>query len=203
MLQSVLKVCLVRLSMNGWYWLIDHSCRTLNFVHSMPSNTFSEEEISRLQIFAQEGRRLRSALQSLDHSLQPWDTSPPISEERLIALAYFHAISIYLSGIYDYDVVWKTVDIPVPSLPQATIRRHVESILSVTQHALQQTSICGLLFLVPLRIAGARCWQKEQELLIRSLLGHIGLSFVVANTLARDLGEIWFRKANVQSSIAM
>lgn len=125
--------------------------------------------------------------------LPPWQAG---DDKNIIHETYFHAISIYLSGIYDYDVVWNEFQIPVPTLSEDAVRIHVNSILELTDFGLRDSSISGLLFLIPLRIAGARCWEQEQERRITQFLLKIKQTFAVAHTFITELGDVWTQRGN-------
>lgn len=110
----------------------------------------------------------------------------------LLANAFFAAVSIYLSGIYDYSIdMWDGWGIPVPTLAQEVVQCHVITILSSITCALERTNISQLLYLFPLRVAGARCtekWERDQVLM---LLRRVGTNFVVARAFETELGILW------------
>lgn len=126
----------------------------------------------------------------------------------MIAWIFYPAISIYLSGIYDYDpTTWSLshndnnniITTAVPVLSQDEIQANVNHILDRTAVALEHTNVTPLVFLFPLRIAGARSTTTtttttsadQQQRRIRALLAHISCSFSVANAISSDLGQVW------------
>ncbi|KAL9119102.1 MAG: hypothetical protein Q9187_004340 [Circinaria calcarea] len=78
-----------------------------------------------------------------------------------LAFIYYNAILIYLSGTYDYHIHWDMLDAPI--LAKSVIKSHVKAIVEMTKSALESTNLAGILFLVPLRIAGARAQSVEQK----------------------------------------
>ena len=185
------------------------ACKLLNYcsrllsardaVYSLSNEPLHPEQILRLQDMTTEGFQLRTALSLLQSVLIAWPTNSPTDIETLIAWTYFHAISIYLSGIYDYHPVWDSLGVSTPSLSQPLIEHHMSNILDLTTCALQASSLSGLLFLLPLRIAGARCWSKVQEQRIRTLLSQIETSFPAVNAFAGELEDLWAnRESNHQ-----
>lgn len=115
--------------------------------------------------------------------------------ETLLSTVFFAAISIYLSGIFDYEITyWQSRDIPVPCIPEDKVQEHLNSILTLTEVSLQLTTLSPLLFLFPLRIAGARSyewWQRDRVLL---LLGQIAQNFAVAQIFKMELGQLWHER---------
>jgi hypothetical protein len=144
-----------------------------------------------LGAFAEEGQRLRSDLSLWEDMAQIWPISSTADHQMTVAWIFYSAISIYLSGVYDYDQIWETYHITTPSLPQIEIQQHVTRILDNTSLALNETNVTALVFLFPLRIAGARVKTYEQQKQIRALLTQISCSFKVANAISSNLGEVW------------
>lgn len=121
-------------------------------------------------------------------------SSDTVDHTGLLANAMFAAISIYLSGIYDYTItLWRSWDIPVPILTKEDVQCRVITILSSTRFALERTNISHLLYLFPLRVAGARCTNKWQCDQILSLLRRVGTNFVVAQAFETELRLLWDR----------
>ncbi|KAG4433522.1 hypothetical protein IFR05_011005 [Cadophora sp. M221] len=119
----------------------------------------------------------------------------PVSLENdpwsLLATIYYHAISIYLTGLFDYRAQFN--NIPFPNLPHTTIQAHVHSIISQTKLALSTTNLAGALFVFALRVAGARAVSEEQRRGILEMLVEISTrSFVVAEAFKADLEELWW-----------
>jgi uncharacterized membrane protein len=108
-------------------------------------------------------------------------------------MIYYHAISIYLSGIFDYRLQFN--DFIPPTLPYEKIQMHVCGILTRTKMALHITKLAGLLFFFPLRVAGARAVAVEHRLLIVEMLKDISRrNFVVADAFVHDLENLWSDK---------
>ncbi|KAI5456727.1 hypothetical protein BGZ63DRAFT_88008 [Mariannaea sp. PMI_226] len=109
-----------------------------------------------------------------------------------LAVIYHAATSIYLSGIYDYDIVhWNSLGTLVSTLSEDEVQMHVGNILRLSQVVLDQSRISPLLLLFPLRVAGSRSrelWQREN--LLKSLQ-KIGVTFCVADAFRDDLQELW------------
>jgi len=119
-----------------------------------------------------------------------------------VAWIFHSAISIYLSGVYDYDHIWNTYDIKTPILSQFQIESHANKILENISLALEETNVTPLVFLFPLRIAGARAKTDAQQKQIRLLLARISRSFRVANAISSDLGGVWASRASNGSAFA-
>ena len=115
-----------------------------------------------------------------------------VDHTGLLANTFFAAISIYLSGIYDYTIIlWDSWNVSVPILATEDVERHVITILNSVTCELERTSISHLLYLFPLRVAGARCADKLQRDRVLSLLRRVGANFVVAQAFERDLRSLW------------
>lgn len=149
------------------------------------------EDVGNLVSFAEEGFQLRSTLSAWEAMAQQYHTSSPADYQMTIAWVFYAAISIYLSGTYDYSHLWETYGVPTPILAQPEIQQHVNTILDITSVSLKETNVTGLLFLFPLRIAGARALTIEQRMRIHALLGEITRSFRAACAFTSDLGELW------------
>lgn len=108
-----------------------------------------------------------------------------------LARVFFSAISIYLSGIFQYEIAsWSRLQLPTPSLEYATVQSHVETILDLTRACLNKTTLSSLLFLFPLRIAG-RSLKDSQRVRVMELVGEIQSEFAVAGAIAGDLRVLW------------
>ncbi|KAB5566309.1 fungal-specific transcription factor domain-containing protein [Coniochaeta sp. 2T2.1] len=148
---------------------------------------------------ATEGFRLRLALDSwvssptadLHHPDDPSRKTSTSPEEATLSNIFFAAVSIYLSGIFDYEIAhWQQRwEMPVPTISEDRVQEHLRSILTLVER--QHTNLSPLLFLFPLRIAGARScrlWQRERVMV---LLARVGCSFAVAETFRMELREVW------------
>ncbi|KAK7911587.1 hypothetical protein PG985_014068 [Apiospora marii] len=151
---------------------------------------------------AAEGFRLRLLLElwrARYPCVPPLDSPHPykpaklgLSLESLLSNVFFAAISIYLSGIFDYEMLyWQRWDIQVPTITEIEVQGHLGLILSLTSVALHETSLSPLLFLFPLRIAGARCCEKWQMNCVQVLLTCISRDYAVAGFFRAELNGIW------------
>lgn len=153
-------------------------------------NQVSEEALLQL---ASEGVALRAALYSWRGSFKAWLSLDPAREDdprSTLANIYFPAISIYLSGIFDYRYQFN--HILSASIPSEDIQVHVQEILRYTEEALKTTNLVGLLFFFPLRVAGARARTLPQRSAILAMLDRISeRGFVVAQAFSEDLKALW------------
>jgi hypothetical protein len=142
-----------------------------------------------------EGHKIRTALAEWDTKFQTWCGSADAhlsATQSILARIYFHAISIYLSGIFDYRIQFINMD--APTLPQLTIQAHVDGILFHTALALKSTNMGGLLFFFPLRVAGARVTTIQETDAISNMLNDISKhGFIVAHAFVSDLRSLWER----------
>ena len=147
---------------------------------------------------AQDGFRLQLALSTWKASAGSWSaTSNPtaIDPQMMLAMIYYHAISIYLSGTFDYFPYWDENHIQAPTLLSSLIEAHVTAILQMVAVALKETNLAGILSLFPLRVAGARARTLEHRFEIARMLGEItSRGFVVADAFTMDLEQLWVRK---------
>ena len=149
---------------------------------------------------AAEGIRLQSALSSWKTFALAWSATSSMTTtidlQMMLATIYHHAISIYLSGTFDYFPYWDESGIPTPSISSSQVQAHVKAILRMVATALNETNLAGILFLFPLRVAGARAQSLEHRAEIARMLGIITRKgFVVADAFTMDLEELWERKA--------
>jgi len=141
---------------------------------------------------ANEGLTIQKSIQHWHSNFLEWSASHSISTgnaQSTLAIIYYHATSIYLSGIFDYRPHFSYI--LSPSLPETIIQAHVIAILSTTELALKTTNLGGVLFFYPLRVAGARARCAYQRKGILKMLGEISGSFVVANAFTGDLKALW------------
>lgn len=149
---------------------------------------------------AAEGIRLQSALSSWKTFALSWSATSSMTTtidlQMMLATIYHHAISIYLSGTFDYFPYWDESGIPTPSISSSQVQAHVKAILGMVATALNETNLAGILFLFPLRVAGARAQSLEHRVEIARMLGIITQKgFVVADAFTMDLEELWEWKA--------
>ncbi|KAK0376355.1 hypothetical protein CLIM01_06289 [Colletotrichum limetticola] len=138
---------------------------------------------------ATEGFYLRDALDTwkLDASF-----SSAQHNEMLLAMIYYSATSIYLSGNYDYDLHhWQAMTVAVPVLSRDEILKHVEDILQTTREALRSSTLSPLLHLFPLRVAGARSQEHSQRQAVTECLLEVKKQFAVADAMLVELDELW------------
>jgi hypothetical protein len=131
-----------------------------------------------------EGQGLHSQLaafsSALHMSISAQDTS--------VAWMYYHALSIYLSGVFDYTL---SEVCATPSLRDEEIMIHLEGILKRSDEAIQHSQTSRVFLLLPLRIAGNRCssWKQCQEVLKR--IDILRDQFAVATAFRTELLQIW------------
>jgi hypothetical protein len=173
------------------------TCHSIKTVHQV--NTLGKEvDQDVLRDLAEEGFVLRSRLSLWKQKAQEWSENVKTWQEDLqmtLALIYHDALSIYLSGIFDYHKHWSDHQIPTSVLSSSEIQAHVVAILTMVQLALKQGALAGILFFFPLRVAGARARHLEHQREIFRLLQLISQrGFVVANAFIMDLEELWTEK---------
>ncbi|OLN86677.1 hypothetical protein CCHL11_03852 [Colletotrichum chlorophyti] len=128
--------------------------------------------------------------------LEKWNSissaSPETGQEVILARTYYSATSIYLSGNYDYDLQhWQAVNVAVPILQPEQIVRHFDAIIRFTTKALKCSDLSPLLFLFPLRVAGARARQTPQRRAVMELLCDVRKQFIVADAMITELEVLW------------
>jgi hypothetical protein len=112
------------------------------------------------------------------------------SEYSNLALLYYHALLIFLSGNYDYFPYWD--NIPAPVLSPAEISEHLSSILYLSGEVLHHSKIPGVMLFFPVTVAGARAQKVDQQSEILDLLDLVaGKGFVVANKIRGGLLQRW------------
>ncbi len=124
------------------------------------------------------------------------DASPVNTEDEcsLLTRLFWAAISIYLSGEFDYEMHhWTRFGLAVPTFDAETVHGHVATILALTEHALERSSLSPLLFLFPLRIAGARSvWAgRNQRARVLRILDAISERFAVGHAIREGLTDAW------------
>ncbi|KAG0154645.1 hypothetical protein PDIDSM_213 [Penicillium digitatum] len=107
-----------------------------------------------------------------------------------LALLYYHALLIFLSGNYDYFPYRE--NIPAPVLSPTDIAEHLTTILYLSSEVLRHSKIPGVMLFFPMTVAGARVRTADQKSEILSLLNLVfSKGFVVANRLRDGLLERW------------
>lgn len=149
---------------------------------------------NKLLELAAEGLTIREALDAwyVDFRQKHTDESEVLEQnaESILAMAYFHGISIYLSGIFDYHAA-QFNGIFTPVIPRQVIQNHVSNILRTTTLALGTTNLSPVLFFFPLRVAGARATCINERGSILNLLQQVLRRFPVADAFIEDLKSLW------------
>lgn len=132
----------------------------------------------------QEGQGLHSQLTAFSSALQMSISA----QDSSVAWMYYHALSIYLSGVFDYTL---SEVCATPSLRDDEITVHLEGILKRSDEAIQHSQTSRVFLLLPLRIAGNRCsnWKQCQEVLNR--IDTLRDQFAVATAFRTELLQIW------------
>lgn len=165
--------------------------RTTRFIQSKNSDSVSEADGDQLHALAVQGTILRTELTTWSHLAREWYSTHPADGHQYLSTVYYSAISIYHSGTYDYSSIWNQVGVATPSLDPSEVQQHVCTILDITMLAMRHTNLSGIVFLVPLRIAGARARSAEQRAQIRRMLVDITIPFRAAKAVTSDLENLW------------
>lgn len=169
----------------------DHCARALSCLEGLDKSSLSFDEVQHLRGFALEGFELRLALYGIDTQISTLDCQAAKDNRTTIAQIYLAATSIFLSGVYDYRSIWLATIETTPALPRVLVEQHVNTILDLTEFAMQETNLSTLLFLYPLRVACSRAWTCEQKDRLRSMFGTIRRSFAVAHVFVAEVEELW------------
>ncbi|KAJ5472273.1 Protein of unknown function DUF3468 [Penicillium desertorum] len=115
------------------------------------------------------------------------------NEYSNLALLYYHALLIFLSGNYDYFPYWD--NIPAPVLSAAEITEHLSTILYLASEVLRHTKIPGVMLFFPVTVAGSRAHADDQRSQILGLLDLVfSKGFVVANRIRDNLLKRWAKR---------
>ncbi|KAL2069368.1 hypothetical protein VTL71DRAFT_15706 [Oculimacula yallundae] len=152
---------------------------------------FSERLLDEALVeFGKEGLVLRRTINDWYTNFVSSSISPESEPWYLLAVIYYHAISIYLTGLFDYRPQFNSI--PHPNLSPCIIQSHVCSIISHTKIALTTTNIAGALYVFAIRVAGARAKSVCHKRDIVWMLEEISTrSFVVADSFISDLADLW------------
>jgi len=167
-------------------------CRGLKMIEELPhlSTTKLDNE---LQAIANEGLVLQSALYNWEVTAKSWQQTGgtyTTDDQMTLSFIYFNTTTILLSGIFDYFPYWDDRLILTPTISRSNTQECVCTILSLITIALQQRRLAGILFMVPLRVAGARASTVEQKTTIAAILEEISYrGFVAADAIALDLKD--------------
>lgn len=115
-----------------------------------------------------------------------------VNSETSVGWIYYHATSIYLSGLFDYILSGTGCII---SLTGAEVKFHTVGLLSRTKIALRECSVSSLLLLLPLRIAGNRCNTPTEFREVIDQLTEIERVFAITSAFKRELQQIWHTRA--------
>ena len=175
----------------------DLRVRAARLLQTLP-NLSQHTQYQELQCMATEGICLQKALQGWEATtLSWWSVNSTAKDDQMtLAFIFYNAFAIYLSGIFDYFPYWNERHISTPTISWSEIGERLRNILSMAAQALEQTSLAGILFMFPLRVAGARARTSEQTRAIARMLSDISKrGFVVADTFVVDLKELWASKS--------
>jgi hypothetical protein len=149
-----------------------------------------------IQSLANEGLLLQGSLQQWLMDADVWKILSrdqcKVDVELIVGHVYYHAISILLSGTFDYHVHWTWPDAPcAPILDRRQIDWHVSEILRLSQELLA-IGVSGVLLFFPLRVAGARAIDETSRTVILDLLHTTARrGFIVAEAFTTDLSDLW------------
>ncbi|CAI6296015.1 unnamed protein product [Periconia digitata] len=186
----------------------DLGIRVLRFCHTSAEQMLPMQQFDCPASLALEGLSLRQSLEEWSEMAALWSATPhcisdhteTVEVDLLIGNLYFHAISIYLSGIFDYHAPWTMEGAPpAPILTRNEVEQHVAAIFRLSLKMLD-VGVAGILLFFPLRVAGARSWQVHDHDMILSLFRQIrGRGYTTAETLMMELGGLWesYRAAGV------
>jgi hypothetical protein len=172
------------------------SRRTANTLASLDGTNEISGKL--LQCLANEGQGLRVALRDQQRCNKRY------SHGQSDAQYYFQniqhaAISIYLSGIFDYhEENWTQYCIPVPKLQPTEIEDHVATILDQVERAFGISEPNSISYVFALRVAGARSWSMSRQEKVRALLKRIERCYAGANALSVDLLRLWTSRSSLQ-----
>lgn len=169
------------------------SIRSIRFCESEADGLPEKVRNERVQCLAAEGLLLQQSLHKWWDVSKSWQYASGASDpELLVAHMYYHAISIYLSGTYDYHVHWTKPMAPcAPILARMQIEWHTRQILRLG-HELLAAGIAGVLLFFPLRVAGARVRSAHDMQEVLSLFHSVlQRGYAVADALIADLSELW------------
>jgi hypothetical protein len=112
--------------------------------------------------------------------------------ELLLSQIYFHALSIYLSGIYDYHPEFVLSTAVLPTLSQPQVEDHLSWIIQLTNFALRDTKLAGLLFLFPLRVAASRSTKMQYRTDVLRLIRMVRCKgFAISDLFELEIQALW------------
>ena len=149
---------------------------------------------SQLEAFSREGFDLRTRLQAWKQIEEACQTISSDETQTALAKSYYPAISIYLSGAFDYFPIWHARGIATPVLAMPEIHGHVDEIIEMASKILRSQAGAGVSLLFPLRVAGARSrfdTMDFRRIKIRELLRRIASAYAVSEAFISDLNNLW------------
>lgn len=148
-------------------------------------------DIGTLHALAQEGHARKLQLEAFASAL------PTANEdaEPVLSRLYYHAASIYLSGVFEQSGSLRQTGICGPILTASEVCYHLEGILSQGSLILQKGGFSPLLLLTPLRIAGNRCATSSQCRQVLEMIAKVDVFFAVAHAFRTELEQIWSSRA--------
>ncbi|KAJ5103110.1 fungal-specific transcription factor domain-containing protein [Penicillium argentinense] len=109
-----------------------------------------------------------------------------------VAMLYQQGMLIYLSGQYDYRPELGTLPANVPRRTGTEIQTHVLRILDLTPHLLNKSNFAEVMYLFPLRVAGARAVDFVTRSKVIGLARRIAeRGFRVTERVLSDLQLLW------------
>ena len=186
--------------------MVSCSALALRAMRVVRADTRLAEEVreSELRATAAEGLHVQRELEAWKTATVSWTMHPhePLDTQMTLATCFHHAITIFLSGIFDYHSCWLERDIPTPTIGAFEVQVHLYAILTITRFALDQTRLAGILFFFPLRVAGARAKEASHRHSIAGMLHEIFMrGFIVAAAFVDDLDQLWdYRKTQLLRS---
>ncbi|EDU39451.1 Fungal-trans-2 domain containing protein [Pyrenophora tritici-repentis] len=171
------------------------SIRALRFCSFEAVSMSDQMQLQRAQDLGAEGLLLRQMLQEWWEMSNTWQHTSQeliLDSELLLGHVYYHAISIYHSGTYDYHMHWTQPGSPdAPILAQSEIDWHTREILRLSRELLA-CGVAGVLLFFPLRVAGARVQSsREREDILDLLYVVVQRGYVVGDAITSDLAEFW------------
>lgn len=163
----------------------------------------SEPPSEEMYAVAADGMKLRRALVVWQESYgEPIDARSTVVDDEAMLLChiFFAAVSIYLSGAFDYETEhWVGHDVQIPTLSEVEINQHRQDTMDLVDLGMKKSSLSPVLFLFPLHIAGARATSERDRTRIRILLEAIGKRFAVVTAVRNSLEVVWDHRKAVEA----
>ncbi|KAL5334409.1 hypothetical protein BJX70DRAFT_378400, partial [Aspergillus crustosus] len=166
------------------------SLRSRAAVESIPESDRATDPL--IALIAAEGFTLQAALHNW-HTEALLHLSQSLTETDdyfSLALLYHHALSIFLSGNYDYFSYWDRIAAPV--LSSEEVSSHVLAIIDISEQLIARAQLPGVMLVFPFTVAGARARLPGHRAKLLALIeGVIDKGFLVANRVKDDLVVRW------------